>query len=177
MSLLRICPKLTVPPSSSTESGSHESDTYGCTRTKNYRSHWSFLQRGVHVNNCTPGEIDMPGGRAQRSDSWGINQRTYGARPKWQWGGLLKHDLRRQTPKSARCLYAAVVKNRVWQGTARLTDLVEVSRGDVGPSPEPPHASIGLEVAVVEVHRRAHGVLDGGTKVTVTSRPADGVWG
>lgn len=45
------------------------------------------------------------------------------------------------------------------RGSEALTDLVEVSRGDVSPSPEPPHASVGLEVPVVEVHRRAHGVL------------------
>lgn len=42
---------------------------------------------------------------------------------------------------------------------ATRTHDVEVGGGDVRPSPEPPHASVGLEVAVVEVHRGAHGVL------------------
>ena len=40
-----------------------------------------------------------------------------------------------------------------------FTDHIEVGGCDVGASPEPPNASISLEISVVEVHRRTHGVL------------------
>lgn len=66
-------------------------------------------------------------------------------------------SLSTKSPAAATTGTASVAQHgTAWQGP---THLIEVSRGDVGPSPEPPNASVGLEVPVVEVHRRAHGVL------------------
>lgn len=39
------------------------------------------------------------------------------------------------------------------------THHADIGRGDICASAEPPHTSVSLEVAVVEVHRRTHGVL------------------
>ena len=56
--------------------------------------------------------------------------------------------------------------------------LVEVRRRDVAAAAEPPHAAVGLEVPVVEVHRRRHRVprVHDLVRVRVRARVRVRVW-